>query len=66
MERYQWPEDVKNLIVYADNDLSQVGQRAADALARRASKAKVAVRVLTPPHVDTDWADVWSVYEEGH
>jgi putative DNA primase/helicase len=65
MERYQWPEGVKNLIIYADNDLSQVGQRAADGLARRASKAELPVRVLTPPHAGTDWADVWGVYEEG-
>ena len=65
MERYQWPGGVNNLFVYADNDISEVGQRAAAALARRARKAALEVRVLTPQHVGTDWADVWSVYKEG-
>ena len=65
MERYQWPKSVKNLIVYADNDLNQVGQRAADGLARRASKAQLVSRVLTPPQVGTDWADVWAAGAEG-
>lgn len=60
MERYQWPDGVKNLIVFADNDFTHVGQRAADALARRARKAELIARVLTPPQARTDWADVWS------
>lgn len=64
MERYEWPGEVKSLIVYADNDFHQVGQKAAAALAHRAEKAGLAVRVLTPPHTGTDWADVWATREE--
>jgi len=57
---YQWPQEVKNLMIYADNDVSQVGQRAAETLAQRARKAGLAEQVLTPPSSDIDWADVWS------
>lgn len=59
MEQYQWPLDVKSLIVFADNDVSQVGQRAAAALRRRANAGGLDVRVLTPPQAGADWADVW-------
>lgn len=65
MARYQWPDDVERLIVYADNDLSQVGQKAAAALAFRVKKAGLIQRVLTPPQAGTDWADVWAARAEG-
>ena len=57
---YQWPQEVTNLIIHADNDLSQVGQRAAQTLAQRARKAGLTERVVTPPQSGTDWADVWA------
>lgn len=60
MARYEWPQEVKNLIIYADHDASQVGQRAAATLAQRAAQAGLTQRVLTPPVPDTDWADVWA------
>lgn len=62
--RYQWPDGLQRLIVFADNDVNQVGQNAAAALAKRATSNRLAVRVLTPPEVGTDWADVWAAQEE--
>jgi len=61
---YQWPQEVTNLIIHADNDLSQVGQRAAETLEKRARKGGLAERVFTPPDSGTDWADVWSAIAE--
>ena len=57
---YQWPQEVTNIIIHADNDISQVGQRAAQTLAQRARKAGLAEQVVTPPQSGTDWADVWA------
>lgn len=62
--RYQWPDGLQRLIVFADNDANQVGQNASAALAKRATSQHLAVRVLIPPEVGTDWADVWAVQEE--
>ena len=60
LSRYQWSSEVTNLLIYADNDHSQVGQHAAQMLAQRARKAGLAERVVTPPESGTDWADVWA------
>ncbi len=65
LERYEWPKGVQSLIVFADNDVSQVGQHAAAALALRARRNGLVVRVLTPPQAGTDWADVWVAQTEG-
>jgi putative DNA primase/helicase len=65
LERYQWPAGLQSLIVFADHDASQVGQKAAAALARRARSRGLTSRVLTPPIVGTDWADVWATQMEG-
>ncbi len=64
MARYQWPDDLQRLIVFADNDANQVGQNAAAALAKRARSHRLAVKVLIPPEVGTDWSDVWAAQEE--
>ena len=64
LARYQWPRAVTNLLVYADNDRSQVGQHAAHTLAQRARMAGLAERVVTPPESGTDWADVWAISTE--
>lgn len=64
MACFQWPDGLQRLIVFADNDANQVGQKAAAALARRAKSHRLAVRVLIPPKVGTDWADVWAAQEE--
>lgn len=65
LERYHWPQGTRGLIVFADNDVNQVGQQAAAALSGRALEAGVSVRVLTPPQVGTDWADFWASQWEG-
>lgn len=66
LERYQWPEGVQSLIVFADNDLSLVGQRAGNALGKRARSRGLKVRVFTPPETGTDWADVWATKTGEH
>ena len=60
LARYCWPEGVQSLIVFADNDASQVGQRAGAALADRANSSGLCARLLTPPDPGLDWADVWA------
>ncbi len=65
LERYEWPAGLQSLIVFADHDASQVGQNAAAALARRARSRGLVVKVLIPPKVGSDWADVWASQKEG-
>jgi len=56
MEKVQWPDVVKTLFVYADNDLNYAGQKAAFTLAHRAACKGVDVIVAMPPGIG-DWAD---------
>jgi putative DNA primase/helicase len=49
---------LRQLHVFADNDLNFVGQDAAYNLARRLSREGVNVEVYVPPDPDTDWLDV--------
>jgi putative DNA primase/helicase len=57
LERFQPPDDVKQLVVYADNDINQVGQRAAWSLAAKlSSTAKVDIKI--PEEPGTDWNDI--------
>jgi putative DNA primase/helicase len=57
LEKFQPPDDVKQLVVYADNDVNQVGQRAAWSLASRlGSTTKVNIKI--PNEAGTDWNDV--------
>lgn len=65
LSAFHWPGDVMNLIIFADNDMSQVGQRAAAALQRRAKQRGLAAQVFTPPIAGTDWADVLAARSEG-
>lgn len=65
LERYHWSKGTHGLIVFGDNDGNQVGQQAAAALSHRALSDGLSVRVLIPPQVDTDWADVWASQGEG-
>lgn len=51
------PATVKELIIFADNDRSGTGEKAANALARRMLSEGRKVKILTPPAVGTDWAD---------
>lgn len=58
-------EDVDRLIVFADNDSNQVGQEAAASLTQSLKRRGRIIRVLTPPEVGTDWADVWAAQAKG-
>ena len=56
----QWivPRDVRELIIFGDNDANFAGQNAAFALAHRIAKAGLSVTPRFPPVVGTDWNDV--------
>lgn len=58
MEKFVWPSNVKHLVIYADNDASFTGQKAAYTLAFRAKRAGLIVTVKIPPEPGTDWNDV--------
>lgn len=59
MEGFQIPDGVEELVIFADNDLSYAGQRAAFARANRAVVIdKLAARVEVPPAAGLDWNDV--------
>lgn len=64
MAKWQWAVDdqgeptVNNLFIFADNDASGTGQKAAAELAGRAQAAGIRVQTLTPTATGTDWADV--------
>jgi len=51
------PAGLQALYVFADNDASGTGQKAAAELAQRAARAGLVVRILTPRETGTDWAD---------
>jgi putative DNA primase/helicase len=57
IETFEPPAIVKNLIIFADHDISGAGQRAAEALATRLA-GKISVEVQIPQQPDTDWNDV--------
>lgn len=66
MERFEVPEieGLHRVIIFADNDASGVGQRAAANLARRLVTQGFEVNVLTPLGKDMDWNDVLTVEGE--
>lgn len=52
------PEGVREVVIFGDNDANFAGQAAAYALAARlAGRLKLAVQVMIPDAVGTDWAD---------
>lgn len=57
LEVWQPPEGVTEVIIFGDNDDNNVGQASALALAGRLQKT-IAVQVMLPPEVGTDWNDV--------
>lgn len=57
MEKFEVPEGVERLTIYADNDSSFTGQKAAFVLANRLHK-KFRVAVEVAPAVDSDFADL--------
>jgi putative DNA primase/helicase len=52
------PAFVKEVIIFSDHDANGVGQAAAKALAKRLLVENKTVKLLIPPEIDTDWADV--------
>lgn len=57
LEQFEPPAGVQRLYVFADNDASGTGQRAAERLAQRAARMGLVARTLTPLSPGTDWAD---------
>lgn len=57
LKRWLPPEEAREVFVFADNDLSGVGQSAAEALALRLRSQQLAVTVRIPGMVGEDWND---------
>ena len=53
--RFEWPAGTRSLIIAPDRDASGTGEKAADALARRAHAYGLKVSILAPPVGATDW-----------
>jgi putative DNA primase/helicase len=62
MEKFTPPDGIKKVIVYADNDESFVGQKAAYVLAARLYKINIETEVIIPKHVG-DFADYKNTQE---
>jgi hypothetical protein len=59
IKTFIWPPNLERLVIFADHDLSGVGQAAANALAARAGAAGLEVRILVPTTAGADWLDVY-------
>ena len=57
LEAWEPPAGVTEVLVFGDNDTSNVGQAAAQALSQRLSLT-LSVRVMIPPQPESDWNDV--------
>jgi len=64
MSKFNPPDDVKRLCVFADNDKLGVGLKAAKALRERMKDRDIAVRIYMPPDIDgvNDWLDILVKY----
>lgn len=60
LQQWQWPESVRKVHVFGDNDLNFVGHSAAYALARRIALTDrtMSVEVRIPQRAGWDWNDV--------
>lgn len=58
MESVQLPLEIRTVELWADNDLSGVGQKAAEKAAERFLKEGREVYILIPPMEDSDWLDM--------
>jgi putative DNA primase/helicase len=58
MESWEPPAVAREIVIYADNDMSLTGQCAAYSLGRRLIRAGLKARVEMPQATGTDWNDV--------
>ncbi|SFM76606.1 DUF7146 domain-containing protein [Shimia aestuarii] len=61
LSTWEPPSEAKEIIIYADNDLSGTGQKAAETLRMRMYELGLAVHIELPKETGTDWADGWLV-----
>jgi putative DNA primase/helicase len=59
LERFEWPDGCRGLVIAGDNDVSYTGQAAAYNLAHRLALEGHANQILVaiPPNSGTDWCD---------
>jgi putative DNA primase/helicase len=57
LKAFQWPQNVRELMIFGDHDDSFAGQAAAYALAQKARAKGLGVTVELPPKIGTDWND---------
>jgi len=57
MATFEPPEDVEKVAIYADNDLTYVGQKSAYQLAERLAAKNINTEVLISPVPGKDWLD---------
>lgn len=57
MRDWEPPEELRHLVIFADNDENFTGQMAAYALANRLTLKGIRTEVRIPEKVGTDWAD---------
>lgn len=60
LQSLQWPSETQTLLIAADNDHSQTGRKAAEALTRRAARAGIGGGVWQPENPESDALDVWN------
>lgn len=60
MPSVEIPKTIKEVIIFADNDSNQTGQKAARVTAARLARQGFKVKIVIPPEPDTDWLDVWN------
>jgi putative DNA primase/helicase len=58
LEGWIWPDDIRRIVIFGDNDVNFTGQNAAYALAKRARASGVEAEVCIPPEAGDDWNDV--------
>ena len=60
IEQFPVLPHIKHLTIFADNDASGTGQRAAEICAERWLRAGIRADIYTTREVGTDWADAWA------
>lgn len=60
LQSLQWPSETQTLLIAADNDHSQTGRKAAEALTRRAARAGIGGGIWQPENPESDALDVWN------